>query len=96
MSARPADWLFRPLLNVIALSLLPKAEQERLPLVPAALKRLGWKYLIPRWHLIRRRFPRLQMPAGYIERSLGQADFVHVTPRGASDGFRAPARLRRR
>ncbi len=77
MSARPADWLFRPLLNVIALSLLPKAEQERLPLVYRALKRLGWKYLIPRWHLIRRRFPRLQMPAGYIERSLGQADFVH-------------------
>lgn len=77
MAARPADWLFRPLLAVIALSLLPKAEQERLPLARRALKRLGWKYLIPRWHLIRRRFPRLLMPAGYIERSLGQADFVH-------------------
>lgn len=77
MSARPADWLFGPLLAVIALSLLPKAEQERLPLARRALKRLGWKYLIPRWHLIRRRFPRLRMPAGYIERSLGQADFVH-------------------
>lgn len=77
MSARPADWLFRPLLAVIALSLLPKAEQEQLPFARRALKRLGWKYLIPRWHLIRRRFPRLLMPAGYIERSLGQADFVH-------------------
>lgn len=77
MTARPADWLFRPLLAVIALSLLPKAEQERLSLARRALKRLGWKYLIPRWHLIRRHFPRLLMPAGYIERSLGQADFVH-------------------
>jgi hypothetical protein len=77
LSARPAEWLFRPLLSVIALSLLPKAEQERLPFFKRALKRLGWKYVIPRWHLIRRRFPRLLMPAGYIERSLGQADFVH-------------------
>lgn len=77
MSARPAEWLFRRLLSIIKLSLLPKAEQARLPLGARALKRFGWKYVIPRWHLIRRRFPRLAMPDGYIERSLGQADFVH-------------------
>lgn len=77
LAARPADWLFRPLLRIISLSLLPKAEQERLPFVQRILKRIGWKYAIPRWHLIRKRFPRLVMPGGYMERSLGQGDFVH-------------------
>lgn len=77
LSARPADWIFRPLLAMIALSLLPRAEQQRLPPAMRALKRLGWRYLAPRWHKILRFFPRLLMPGGYIERSLGQAGFAH-------------------
>jgi len=77
LAARPAQWLFTPLLRIIELSLLPKAEQERLSFPKRALKRIGWKYVIPRWHLIRKRFPRLLMPDGYIERSLAQGDFVH-------------------
>ena len=77
LAARPAQWLFTPLLRIIELSLLPKAAQERLPFAKRALKRIGWKYVIPRWHLIRKRFPRLLMPDGYIERSLAQGDFVH-------------------
>lgn len=77
LMSRPANWLYKPLMRIIGLTLLPKVEQERLSLPVRALKRSAWKYLIPKWHLVRNRFPRFVMPGGYIERSLNQKGFAH-------------------
>lgn|SRR5574337_459628 len=77
LTPQPADWLYKPLMRLIGLTLLPEADQERLPIVMRALKRLTWKCLLPNWHVIRGHFPRFVMPGGYLERSLGQEGFVH-------------------
>lgn len=77
LAAQPANWLYKPLMWAIRLTLLPRAEQASQPLPLRALKRLVWKYLLPRWHSIRTRMPRFVMPDGYVERSLGQEGFVH-------------------
>lgn len=77
LTPQPAEWLYKPLMRLIGLTLLPKADQQRLPVLARALKRLTWKYLIPNWHIIRGRYPRFLMPGGYLERSLGQEGFVH-------------------
>lgn len=70
LSARPAEWLYRPLFGLIALSFLPTAKAAALPIWRRALKRIGWKYLIPRLHHLKRRFPRLVMPGGFLDRAL--------------------------
>jgi len=70
LSARPAQWIYRPLWSAIALSLLPTDRGAALPLYLRAVKRLGWKYIAPRFHRIKARFPRLVMPGGHIERAL--------------------------
>lgn len=77
LAAQPADWLYKPLMWAIRLTLLPRAEQASLPLPLRALKRLVWKYLLPRWHSIRTRMPRFVMPDGYMERCLCQQGFAH-------------------
>lgn len=70
LSARSAEWLYRLVFGTIALSFLPAARQAALPLRQRALKRLGWQHLIPRFHAIKTRFPRLVMPGGYLDRAL--------------------------
>ncbi len=70
LAARPAEWLYRPAFGLIALSFLPTEHAAALPLWQRALKRVGWKYLIPRFHHLKRRFPRLVMPGGYLDRAL--------------------------
>ena len=68
--AHPAEWLYRPVFGLIALSFLPTDRAAALPLWQRALKRIGWKYLIPRFHHLKRRYPRLVMPGGYLDRAL--------------------------
>ena len=68
--ARPAEALYRLAFGLIALSFLPTERAAALPLWRRALKRVGWKYLIPRFHHLKRRFPRLVMPGGYLDRAL--------------------------
>jgi hypothetical protein len=70
LAAAPADWLYRLIFGLIALSFLPTAQAAHLPLWQRALKRLGWKYLIPHFYQIKCRFPRLSMPGGYLDRAL--------------------------
>ena len=72
LSQRPAEWLYRLLFYAISLTLLPVAQAKRLPLVARAVKRVGWKYLIPRLAQVKRWFPRFVMPGGYVERELAQ------------------------
>ena len=77
LAARPAEWLYRPLFKVITLTMLPTAQAAALPLSLRALKRLAWKYLIPRLPDIKVRFPRLVMPGGYVDRELCVRTWAH-------------------
>ena len=75
LQLRPADWLYRPLFRAIGLTFLPKDRASALSLPRRALKRLAWKYFIPWLPHIKRRWPRLVMPGGYIERELTMRAF---------------------
>lgn len=70
LTLRTAEWLYRPLFAAIELTLLPVATAQALPALKRALKRVAWKYLIPRLPALKSRWPRLQMPNGYIDREL--------------------------
>jgi hypothetical protein len=70
LSLRTAEWLYRPLFAAVGLTLLPTATARRLPLPKRALKRIAWRFLIPRLPAIKSRLPRLRMPNGYIDREL--------------------------
>jgi len=78
LARRPAEILYRFLYRLIDLTLLPVEMARRLPLPLRALKRLTWKYLIPRIHYIRTRWPRLVMPNGFIDRALSLRGVSHA------------------
>src|SRR4029450_1187945 len=98
---RPAEWLYRPLYRAVGLTLLPESEAKRLPFAVRALKRGVRAYLLPRLHNVKRRFPRMVMPGGLIERHLSRlhfgvnyhsvnlADLVRVWRRFPREDFRA-------
>lgn len=77
LAARPAEWLYRPLFAAIGLTMLPTDKAAALPLPLRALKRIAWKYLIPRLPDIKSRFPRLVMPGGYVDRELCVRTWAH-------------------
>ena len=70
LAARPAKWLYGMLFHLVELSFLPKDKAVALPVWKRALKRVGWKYIIPRFHFTKARFPRLVMPGGFLDRGL--------------------------
>lgn len=78
LARRPAESLYRFLYRLIDLTLLPVTEAKRLPVHTRAMKRLTWKYLIPRMHYIRTRWPRLVMPNGFIDRALSLSGVSHA------------------
>ena len=75
LALRPVEWLYRPLYRAIRLTLLPEREARRLPVMLRAIKRLIRDYLIPQLHRVKRRFPRIVMPGGLIERHLSRLHF---------------------
>lgn len=75
LALRPAETLYRLIYRAIKLTLLPKTEAEKLPLIPRAMKRLTWKYITPNVYRIKNIYPRLVMPGGYIERHLGMGHY---------------------
>jgi hypothetical protein len=75
LALRPAEWLYRSLYWAIGLSLLPEARARQLPLPFRAVKRLARERLIPRLPAVKRRFPRMVMPGGLIERHLSSLHF---------------------
>ena len=70
LAAKPTERLYRAIFYIIGLTLLPTDEARRLPTHVRILKRLGWKYLIPNLQYIKKLFPRVVMPTGYIDRAL--------------------------
>lgn len=77
LASRPAESLFRVLFRLIELTFLPTEHASRLPAWRRALKRIAWKFLIPRLPALKNRFPRLAMPGGYIDRELSALGFAH-------------------
>jgi len=75
LALRPAEWLYRPLYWAIRLTLLPVPEAKRLSLPLRALKRITRDYAIPQLYRVKRRFPRMVMPGGLIERHLSRLHF---------------------
>jgi hypothetical protein len=75
LALRPAEWLYRPLYWAVRLTLLPVPEAKRLPLPLRVVKRLTRDYVIPQLYRAKRRFPRMVMPGGLIERHLSRLHF---------------------
>jgi hypothetical protein len=75
LELRPAEWLYRPLFRAIGLTFLPVEKAKALSLPLRVIKRIAWKYLLPKLPQIKARFPRLVMPGGFIERDLVQFSF---------------------
>ncbi len=75
LELRPAEWLYRPLFRAIGLTFLPVEKAKALSLPLRVIKRIAWKYLVPKLPQIKARFPRLVMPGGFIERDLVQFSF---------------------
>jgi len=75
LALRPAEWLYGPLYRAIRLTLLPEQEARQLTLMLRVLKRLTRDYVIPQLHRVKRRFPRIVMPGGLIERHLSRLHF---------------------
>ena len=70
LTLKPAEYLYKAVFFLINLSLLPSYKAAALPLYLRALKRIGWKYLMPRLNYLKVRFPRFVMPGGYIDRAI--------------------------
>jgi hypothetical protein len=70
LSLRSAEWLYRLLFAAINLSLEPAEERRKASLLVRAVRRLGWRYLVPLLPHVKGRFPRFVMPGGYIDREL--------------------------
>lgn len=70
LALRPAEALYRLVAKVLYLTFLPPDKAARLPFLQRALKRVGWKWLAPRLHLLKTAFPRLVFPGGYIDRAV--------------------------
>ncbi len=70
LGLRSLEPIYRLLFIPLRLSLLPQDKARALPLGLRALKRLGWKYIAPNLYRLKIRFPRFQMPGGYVERDL--------------------------
>jgi hypothetical protein len=70
LQLHPLEWVYRLAFWPVSLTLLPKDQQERLPLMKRIAKRIGWRFIAPNLHHLKARFPRLVMPGGYIDRAI--------------------------
>ncbi len=75
LALRPAEALYRWLYRAVDLALMPASEAQRLPLALRAVRRVAREHVLPRLHKIKRRFPRMVMPGGLIERHLGMPHY---------------------
>ena len=78
VSRQPHEAVYRFLYRLVDMTLLPVAQARALPLPMRVVKRLTWKYLVPRLHYLRSRWPRLVMPNGFIDRALSLKGVSHA------------------
>lgn len=71
LTQQPANWLYKPIFWAVDLTFLPAKKASKLPMLVRALKRITWKYVIPRLFKLKSIYPRFVMPNGYIDRDLG-------------------------
>ncbi len=71
LAMEPANWLYKMLFRAIYLTMLPTDVAKKLSLPVRAIKRISWKYIIPHLETVKKQFPRLVMPGGYIDRAIG-------------------------
>jgi hypothetical protein len=81
LALRPAEVLYRMVSSILYLTFLPAAKAASLPMHQRVIKRIGWKWLAPRLHLLKTAHPRLVMPGGYIDRA--------VSLKGVSDAYQS-------
>jgi hypothetical protein len=75
LELRSAEALYRMLFKAVELTFLPNLKVQTLSLPVRAVRRLARVWLIPLLPRIKRMFPRLVMPNGYIDRSLSLNEF---------------------
>jgi hypothetical protein len=75
LGLRPAEPLYRALYWAVGLTLLPAQQARQLSLPMRALRRVTSRYVVRRLHHVKRRFPRMVMPGGLIERHLSRLHF---------------------
>jgi hypothetical protein len=75
LALRPAEALYRWLYRGVNLALLPPSDAQRLPLALRAVRRVAREHVLPRLHKIKRRYPRMVMPGGLVERHLGMPHY---------------------
>lgn len=75
LALRPAERLYRMLYRLVNLTLMPEAEAKTLALGARAVRRLTREYILPNLYRVKRRFPRMVMPGGLIERHLSRLHF---------------------
>lgn len=75
LGLHPAEPLYRLLFKAIELTFLPDSTVNTLPLPVRAVRRLARQKLIPLLPRIKKIFPRLVMPNGYIDRNLSLNEF---------------------
>jgi hypothetical protein len=74
----PAEPLYRLVFRAIELTFLPISVARGLPLPVRALRRLARVKIIPLLPKIKRFFPRLVMPNGYVDRNLSLDEFTYA------------------
>jgi hypothetical protein len=77
LGLKPAETLYRWLFRAIELIFLSQSKVRTLPLPVRALRKLVNQRIIPLLPKIKKTFPRLVMPNGYIDRNLTLNEFWH-------------------
>jgi len=72
---RPAETLYRAVYRAVGMTLLPADEARQLPVPLRAMKRLVWMYLTPNLYRLKRLYPRIVMPGGFVDRHLAPLHF---------------------
>jgi hypothetical protein len=73
----PAESFYRVLFRAVELTFLPDSTAITLPLMVRAIRRVTRNKLIPLLPRIKKIFPRLVMPNGYIDRNMTLNEFWH-------------------
>jgi hypothetical protein len=77
LSQKPAEIFYRLYFKAIGLTFLSKSESSKLPLHLRAVRRLAREKLIPWLPQVKKLFPRLSMPNGFIDRALSLDEFTY-------------------